>query len=147
MTKQQASRLPAPNGFTLVELMVVLFILGLLTTIVIINVLPSQDKAMVEKARADIAILGQALELYRLDNFSYPDSGDGLKALVTAPSSLASGTQYRSGGYIKKLPEDPWGRSYRYESPVQRGSGYELYSLGADGAQGGENENADIYAE
>ena len=78
-------RKPERIGFTLVELMVVLFILGLITTIVVINVLPSQDRAMTDKARADIAILGQALEMYRLDNLSYPSSADGLEALVTAP--------------------------------------------------------------
>ena len=84
--KQQKKR----NGFTLVELMVVIFILGLLTTIVVINVLPSQDRAMIQKARADIATLGQALEMYRLDNLSYPGSSDGLQALIAPPPSLAT---------------------------------------------------------
>lgn len=135
------------NGFTLVELMVVIFILGLLTTIVVINVLPSQDRAMVEKARADIATLGQALEMYRLDNLSYPVSSDGLQALTTAPGSLANAARYRKGGYIKKLPEDPWGRPYQYDNPGRRGSGYDLYSLGSDGSPGGEEDAADIYAE
>lgn len=135
------------NGFTLVELMVVIFILGLLTTIVVINVLPSQDRAMVEKARADIATLGQALEMYRLDNLSYPTSSDGLQALVAPPASLATTARYRQGGYIKKLPEDPWGRPYQYDNPGRQGPGFDLYSLGADGAPGGEDDNADIYAE
>ena len=135
------------NGFTLVELMVVIFILGLLTTIVVINVLPSQDRAMVEKARADIATLGQALEMYRLDNLSYPGSSDGLQALVAPPASLATTARYRQGGYIKKLPNDPWGRPYQYDNPGRRGPGFDLYSLGADGAPGGEDDNADIYAE
>lgn len=134
------------NGFTLVELLVVIFILGLLTTIVVINVLPSQDRAMVEKARADIATLGQALEMYRLDNLSYPASSDGLQALMTAPGSLANSARYRKGGYIKKLPEDPWGRPYQYDNPGRRGPGFDLYSLGADGAPGGQDEAADIYA-
>jgi len=135
------------NGFTLVELMVVIFILGLLTTIVVINVLPSQDRAMVEKARADIATLGQALEMYRLDNLSYPGSSDGLQALVAPPASLSTTARYRQGGYIKKLPDDPWGRPYQYDNPGRQGPGYDLYSLGADGAPGGEDDNADIYAE
>ncbi|MEP2989909.1 MAG: type II secretion system major pseudopilin GspG [Parasphingorhabdus sp.] len=134
------------NGFTLVELLVVIFILGLLTTIVVINVLPSQDRAMVEKARADIATLGQALEMYRLDNLSYPGSSDGLQALTTAPGSLANSSRYRKGGYIKKLPEDPWGRPYQYDNPGRQGPGFDLYSLGSDGAPGGEEEAADIYA-
>ncbi len=135
------------NGFTLVELMVVIFILGLLTTIVVINVLPSQDRAMVEKARADIATLGQALEMYRLDNLSYPGSSDGLQALIAPPASLATTGRYRQGGYIKKLPDDPWGRPYQYDNPGRQGPGFDLYSLGADGAPGGEDDNADIYGE
>ncbi len=138
---------PKPNGFTLVELMVVIFILGLLTTVVVINVLPSQDRAMVEKARADIATLGQALEMYRLDNLSYPASSDGLAALTSAPASLPPSARYRQGGYIKKLPDDPWGRPYQYDNPGRNGPGFDLYSLGADGAPGGEDDNADIYAE
>jgi|TARA_R110002126_G_scaffold1664_3_gene9891 general secretion pathway protein G len=135
------------NGFTLVELMVVIFILGLLTTIVVINVLPSQDRAMVEKARADIATLGQALEMFRLDNLGYPSSSDGLQALIAPPASLSTTARYRQGGYIKKLPDDPWGRPYQYDNPGRQGPGYDLYSLGADGAPGGEDDNADIYAE
>lgn len=135
------------NGFTLVELMVVIFILGLLTTIVVINVLPSQDRAMVAKARADIATLGQALEMYRLDNLAYPGSTDGLQALIAQPPSLATSARYRQGGYIRKLPDDPWGRPYQYDNPGRRGPGFDLYSLGADGAPGGEDDNADIYGE
>lgn len=144
---RDAKKKPRPNGFTLVELMVVIFILGLLTTIVVINVLPSQDRAMVEKARADIATLGQALEMYRLDNLTYPVSSDGLAALSSAPASLPPSARYRQGGYIKKLPDDPWGRPYQYDNPGRNGPGFDLYSLGADGAPGGDEDNADIYAE
>ena len=128
------------NGFTLVEMMVTLFILALLTTIVAINVLPNQDKAMVQKAKADIAVLGQALETYRLDNLTYPDAGAGLQALVTPPTTSGMRTE----GYIKKLPMDPWNRPYQYNMPGKNGA-FDIYSLGADGAPGGENENADIY--
>jgi general secretion pathway protein G len=144
--KSETKPLPAtnPNGFTLVELMVVIFIIGLLTTIVVINVLPNQDKAMVQKAKADIAILSQAMETYRLDNLNYPGSGDGLQALVTPPAGINSGTQ--RAGYIKKLPADPWNRPYQYANPGRNG-GFDIYSLGADGAPGGENDNADIYSE
>ncbi len=131
------------NGFTLVELMVTLFILGLVTTIVVINVLPSQDKAMVQKAKADIAILAQAMETYRLDNLTYPDASMGLNALVSPPVTAAGA---RSEGYIKKLPNDPWGRPYQYVVPGKAGA-FDIYSLGADGAPGGQDENADIYAE
>ena len=130
------------NGFTLVEMMVTLFILALLTTIVAINVLPNQDKAMVQKAKADIAVLGQALETYRLDNLTYPDAGSGLQALVTPPATAGGRTE----GYIKKLPNDPWGRPYQYSNPGREGA-FDIYSLGADGAPGGENDNADIYGE
>ena len=131
------------NGFTLVELMVVIFIVGLLATIVVINVLPSQGKAMVQKAKADIAILSQALETYRLDNLTYPDIGQGLTALVTPPVAAPGA---RTEGYIKKLPNDPWGRPYQYTLPG-KSSAFDIYSLGADGAPGGQDENADIYAE
>lgn len=143
----EAKKRKKRNGFTLVELMVVIFILGLLTTIVVINVLPSQDRAMVQKARADIATLGQGLEMYRLDNLGYPTSSDGLQALIAPPASLATTARYRQGGYIKKLPDDPWGRPYQYDNPGRQGPGFDLYSLGADGAPGGEDDNADIYAE
>lgn len=131
-----------PNGFTLVEMMVTLFILALLTTVVAINVLPNQDKAMVQKAKADIAVLGQALETYRLDNLTYPDAGTGLQALVTPPSTAGARTE----GYIKKLPNDPWNRPYQYSNPGRDGA-FDIYSLGADGAPGGENDNADIYGD
>lgn len=130
-------------GFTLVELMVVIVIIGLLTTVVVINVLPSQDRAMAEKARADVAILESALEQYRLDNLQYPATGEGLTALTTPPPGLARPERYRRGGYIKKLPQDPWGRDYLYAFPGKRGP-IDVYSLGADGQEGGEAENADI---
>ena len=131
------------NGFTLVELMVVIFIDGLLATVVVINVLPSQGKAMVQKAKADIAILSQALETFRLDNLTYPDASQGLNALVTPPVGAAGA---RTEGYIKKLPNDPWGRPYQYTVPGKTGA-FDIYSLGADGAPGGQDDDADIYAE
>lgn len=133
------------RGFTLTELMVVLFIVGLLATVVLINVLPSQDRAMVTKARADIATLEQAMEQYRLDNLTYPNAADGLAALRAAPAGLADPSRYRPGGYVRNLPEDPWGRPYQLAVPGQNGAPFSVYSLGADGAPGGENENADIY--
>ena len=133
----------AENGFTLIELMVVIVILGLLSTIVILNVLPSQDRAMVQKAKADIALIEQSLEMYRLNNLVYPSSTDGLKSLTTPPSSLTQPERYQPGGYIKKLPKDPWGREYLYLSPGTRGT-FDVYSLGADGAEGGVGENAVI---
>lgn len=141
MRREQRRRREA--GFTLVELMVVIVIIGLLTTIVAINVLPSGDKARVEKARADVALLEQAMEMYRLDNLTYPQTADGLQALVTPPSSLTQPDRYRRGGYVKELPEDPWGNAYQYASPGQHGT-FDIYSFGADGREGGEGDDADI---
>lgn len=131
------------QGFTLVELMVVIVIIGLLTTIVVINVLPSQEKARVEKAKADIALIEQGLEMYRLDNLNYPGTGDGLQALVAPPASSAQSGRYRAGGYLKKLPADPWGNPYQYANPGQHGT-FDVYSFGADGRAGGEGDNADL---
>lgn len=133
------------SGFTLTELMVVIFIIGLLATVVIINVLPSQDKAMVTKAKTDIATLENALEMYRLDNLTYPVGNNGLGALVSPPPGLTQPERYRRGGYIKKLPNDPWGRPYNYQSPGPDGKSFDVWSLGADGAPGGTGDNADIH--
>lgn len=137
--RKKTEKAKPSNGFTLVEMLVTVFILGLLTTIVALAVLPNQDKAMVQKAKADIATLSQAVEIYRLDNAAYPAAGEGLQALVS-PSANGG----NSAGYIKKLPNDPWGRPYQYSVPGRSGD-FDIYSLGADGAPGGENENADIY--
>jgi general secretion pathway protein G len=135
----------AEHGFTLVELMVVIVIIGLLATIVAINVIPATDTARIEKAKADIATIEQALEQYRLDNLTYPAGSDGLQALLNPPASLSQPQRYRRGGYIKKLPDDPWGRAYLYTVPGRKGA-FDISSLGADGQPGGESENADIYS-
>jgi general secretion pathway protein G len=135
----------AEAGFTLVELMVVIVIIGLLATIVAINVIPATDTARIEKAKADISTIEQALEQYRLDNFTYPAASDGLQALLSSPASLTQPQRYRRGGYIKKLPNDPWGRPYRYTVPGRKGA-FDIASLGADGQPGGEADNADIYS-
>ena len=138
---------PAPNGFSLVELMVVIFIIGLLATVVLINVLPSQDRAMRVKAQGDIATLSQAMEMYRLDNLTYPGPAEGLAALRSPPANLALPQNYRSGGYIKDLPSDPWNRPYQYVVPGREGRPFDILSLGADGQPGGTENDADIYAE
>lgn len=130
-------------GFTLVELMVAIVIIGLLSTVVMLNVMPSQDRAMDEKARADIAVLEQALETYRLDNMAYPTTGQGLGALLDPPAGLARPERYRKGGYIRRLPDDPWGQAYQYRRPGRTGA-FDVYSFGADGAEGGDGEDADI---
>jgi general secretion pathway protein G len=128
-------------GFTLVELMVVIVIIGLLATVVAINVLPSQDRAMVGKAKADISTLEQAIETYRLDNLDFPAD---LQALVAAPTGLVHPDRYRQGGYIRRLPEDPWGNSYGYRRPSTHGGQFDVFSLGADGKEGGEGNDADL---
>lgn len=133
----------AEEGFTLVELMVAIVILGLLTTIVVINVLPSQDRAMVAKAKADIATIEQGLEMYRLNMLAYPSAADGLQALVRPPASMPATARYQPGGYLKKLPNDPWGRPYQYSVPGRSGA-FDVYSFGADGVPGGDGDNADI---
>ena len=119
------------EGFSLVELMVVLVIIGLLATIVIINVMPAADRAAMTKARADIATLEQGIEMYRLDNLNYPSAQEGLQALV-------------AGRYIRRLPNDPWGNPYLYAVPGEGDRPFRIQSLGADGRAGGEGENADI---
>lgn len=139
----ESARPRCMRGFTLVELMVVIVILGLLATVVMINVMPSQDRAMAEKARADVSVLEQALETYRLDNLVYPTTEQGLDALLRAPAGLARPERYRQGGYIRRLPTDPWGNAYQYRRPG-RDAAFDVYSLGADGVEGGEADAADI---
>ncbi|WP_281377763.1 type II secretion system major pseudopilin GspG [Sphingobium subterraneum] len=136
-------RRSAEDGFTLVELMVVIVIIGLLATIVAINVLPASDKARVEKAKADIATIEQALEQYRLDNITYPDAVQGLHALIAPPPGLAQPERYRRGGYIRKLPDDPWGHAYLYAVPGKSGP-FDIISLGSDGKPGGKDDAQDI---
>jgi len=131
------------SGFSLIEVMVVVVIIGLLSTLILVNVLPSRDAAMIEKARADIAVLEQAIESYRLDNFAYPTTAEGLEALVRQPEGLARPERYREGGYIRRLPEDPWGAPYQYARPG-RTRAFEVFSLGADGRAGGTDMDADI---
>ena len=138
-----SSKRSAEHGFTLIELMVVIVILGLLATIVVINVLPAQDRAKLEKTKADIAVIEQGLEMYRLNTLSYPSSTDGLQALIRPPASLTQPERYQPGGYLKRLPNDPWGRPYQYAIPGQHGA-FDVSSYGADGVPGGEGENADI---
>lgn len=131
------------SGFTLLEIMVVIVILGLLVAIVAPNVLENQDKAMVEKAKADIVLLEQSLDMYKLDNHYYPSTDQNLDVLVKRPDFGVEAKNYRTNGYIKRLPKDPWGNDYQYLSPGEHGV-FDLYSLGADGVEGGEGFAADI---
>ena len=143
MTRPVSMSRTSEAGFTLIELMVAIVIIGLLATVVMINVLPSQDRAMIEKARADVATLEQAVDTYRLEMLSFPRMSDGLEALVRQPARLDRPERYRNGGYIRRLPLDPWGNAYQYVYPGRRAT-YDLYSLGADGREGGEGNDADI---
>ena len=139
MTKKRKNE----AGFTLVEMLVVMVIIGLLATFVVINVLPAQDKAMVQKTRADIALLESALDQYKLDMFDYPSEDVGLEALTELPNGAPNAERYRKGGYIKQVRNDPWGRPYIYRYPGEQGV-YDLISFGADGQPGGEDLAADI---
>lgn len=131
------------DGFTLVEVMVVIVIIGLLTTFVVINVAPSQSKAKVQKAKADIRLLEQAAEMYYLDMSDYPDQTVGLQALKSLPGNAPNAERYREGGYVKFLPDDPWGRPYIYVYPGENGV-FDIISYGSDGEPGGEKLAADI---
>jgi general secretion pathway protein G len=131
------------TGFTLIEIMVVVVILGILAAIVVPRIMSRPDEARVVKVQQDLRAIGAALDLYKLDNFSYPTTAMGIEALVNKPAALAPGANWRDGGYLAKVPSDPWGGEYQYLAPGQHGE-YDLYSLGADRALGGQDTNADI---
>jgi general secretion pathway protein G len=131
-------RLRASAGFTLIEIMVVVFILGLLVTLVAPKIIGRTDEARRTKALADIKGIEEALHLFKLDNGFYPTTDQGLQALVTRPSNARN---YSPEGYLDKLPIDPWGNPYVYFSD---GQDYIVKSYGADGQEGGEGKNADI---
>ncbi len=141
MTALRAS--PRHTGFTLIEVMVVVVILGILAAIVVPRIMSRPDEARVVRARQDLRAIGAALDLYKLDNLAYPTTEQGLQALVSKPANLPPGARYKEDGYIAALPEDPWGTEYQYLSPGQHGA-YDLYSHGADGIPGGDAFNADI---
>jgi general secretion pathway protein G len=130
------------DGFTLIEIMVVILILGLLATIVVQSLRGATDKAKRVKAQADIAEIKTGLDRYYLDAGSYPTGDQGLAALVSAPASGGNvPANYEAGGYLQSIPKDPWGNPYYYQSD---GNSYVLKSFGADGVEGGEGKNADI---
>ena len=129
-------------GFTLIEIMVVVVILGILAALVAPNVIRRIDDARVAKAKQDIRAYETALNLYRMDNFRYPTTEQGLEALVTRPVD-PNIRNWKDGGYIDGIKKDPWGNDYAYLAPGSRGD-YDLYTLGADGQPGGEGQDADI---
>ena len=129
------------SGFTLIEILIVVVILGILGAVVVPNILSRPDTARVQAAQTDLRALSQTLEIYRLDNFQYPSSEQGLESLVDRPSGFPEPKNWNPEGYLKKLPTDPLGSPYLYE---KTGSSYSLISLGADGQEGGEGFDADI---
>lgn len=137
------SRVRGQGGFTLIEIMVVVVILGILAALVVPKVMSRPDEARVVAAKQDIASLVQALKLYRLDNRSYPSTDQGLQALVQRPTTAPLPPNWKSGGYLERLPKDPWGNNYQYLQPGVHGE-IDVFSLGADGAPGGEGSDADI---
>ncbi len=132
---------PRARGFTLIELMVVLAIIGVLAALIVPNVIGRADDARVTAARTDVGNLMQALKLYKLDNQRYPTAEQGLQALVAKPGSEPVPVNWKS--YLDKLPNDPWGRPYQYMNPGIKGE-VDVLSFGADGKTGGEGNNADI---
>lgn len=131
------------QGFTLIEIIVVVVIIGILATFVAPKFMGKTDTARITKAKSDILSLESALDVYKLDNFTYPTTDQGLDALIAMPSSDPVPANWQQGGYIKKLQKDPWQRDYLYLSPGEH-SEIDIYSLGADGVEGGEGPNADI---
>ncbi|WP_019571620.1 type II secretion system major pseudopilin GspG [Thioalkalivibrio sp. ALMg3] len=131
------------RGFTLIEIMVVVVILGILAAIVVPRVMDRPDDARITKVKQDIRTLESALNLYRLDNFRYPTTDQGLDALVERPRSGPEAPQYREGGYMDRLPSDPWGNPYQYLNPGRHGD-FDVFSYGANGRRGGEGIEGEI---
>ncbi|AWT12042.1 MULTISPECIES: type II secretion system major pseudopilin GspG [Stutzerimonas] len=131
------------GGFTLIEIMVVVVILGILAALVVPQVMSRPDQAKVTVAKGDIKAIAAALDMYKLDNFAYPSTQQGLDALVKKPSGNPQPKNWNRDGYLKRLPKDPWGNDYQYLSPGTQGQ-FDLYSFGADGKPGGSDLNADI---
>jgi general secretion pathway protein G len=131
-------------GVTLIEMMVVLVIIAVVAAIVVPNVVGRPDEARVAVAQTDIRAIGSALELYRLDNRSYPTTSQGLAALAERPVAPPEPSNWVEGGYLDAVPQDPWGNDYLYVSPGREGAGFELVSLGSDGQAGGDGTAADI---
>lgn len=131
------------RGFTLIEIMVVVVIIAILGALVGPRLLGRTDEARVVAARQDIATIMQALKLYRLDNHRYPTTEQGLRALVERPTSGPAAPGWKEGGYLDRMPTDPWGNAYQYLNPGVRGE-IDVFSLGADGQPGGEGGDSDI---
>lgn len=134
-TKQQ--------GFTLIEILIVVVILSILAITVVPQFLEEPGKARVARAKSDIQSIKTALSMYKLDNFNYPSTSQGLQALSSKPSGQPEAKNWKPGGYVENMVKDPWGNDYQYLNPGNHG-GIDIYSLGADGQPGGEGQNADV---
>lgn len=139
-------KMHAMRGFSLIELMIVVVILGLLAGVLVPRIMDRPDEARVTTAKTDISTLEQALRLYYLDNGNYPTTEQGLEALINKPDSEPVPNNWRSGGYLEasSVPKDPWGNEYIYRSPGDEGRDYEIISLGADGEEGGSGFDSEI---
>jgi general secretion pathway protein G len=137
------SKMSRPSGFSLVEILVVLVIMGLLISVVAPTVLNRADDARIQKVYADFKAIETSLKIYRLDNYVYPTTEQSLEALVEASTLDPEPRNFKTGGYLADVPRDPWGKPYLYLSPGENGD-IDIYSLGADGISGGEGQNADI---
>ena len=130
------------RGLTLIEIMVVVVILGILGAMIIPNVIGRDDQARVVRAQNDLASVANALSMYKLDNFNYPSTDQGMEALVEKPAGFPEPANWAPTGYLAKVPQDPWNTPYQY---INTGDGFEVFTLGSDGAEGGEGYAADIY--
>ena len=142
--RRRAQRRDAQQGFTLIEIMVVVVIIGILAALIGPQIMSKPDQARVQAAKSQIASLSNALNLYRLDNHNYPSTEQGLEALVKQPSGFPEAKNWDPEGYFANVPEDPWGYPDIYLSPGQEERRYDIISLGADGQEGGEGVAADI---
>ena len=146
LTSRRTMRAPRqPGGFTLIEIMVVITILGILAALIVPRVIGRTDDARIAAAKQDIASLLQALKLYRLDNGAYPSTEQGLRALLAKPTIEPIPPNWKQGGYLERsnVPKDPWGNDYKYLNPGLKGE-IDVFSYGRDGAAGGEGVDADI---
>ncbi|OSM05332.1 type II secretion system major pseudopilin GspG [Magnetofaba australis] len=142
-TIQTADAKRAQAGFTLIEIMVVVVILAVLATLVVPRIMDRPDEARIAKAKQDMRAIEASLNLYKLDNFVYPTTDQGLEALIAKPATDPIPPNWKEGGYLARMPKDPWGRAYLYLSPGEHGV-FDLLTLGSDGRKDGEGAAADI---